>query len=176
MELAQVVALIADALKEFDSSRPVCKTPKRTFQPGIGPFGEPLLIKTLQGLLIQKGYPSTTHRTPDLMIGSEWALEFKIVRPFGDNGNEAENWSVNLLHPYRGNVSSIGDAYKLLDYQTAARKAVLVLAYEHETVAETRRTIAQVLRSDSWLSVQFAVGQKSRGKQKRSGASRASSS
>jgi hypothetical protein len=132
MDLAEVVILIADSLKEFDSSRPVCKTPKRMFQPGIGPFGEPLLIKRLQGLLTDKGYPATTHRTPDLMIRDEWAVEFKIVRPFGDNGKEAENWSVNLLHPYRGNISAIGDAYKLLDYQKAARKAVFVVGYEHD--------------------------------------------
>src|SRR6058998_405930 len=33
--------------------------------------------------------------------------------PFGDNGKEAENWSVNLLHPYEGNVSTIGDCCKL---------------------------------------------------------------
>jgi hypothetical protein len=71
MELADVVTLIADTLKEFDSSKPVCKTPKGIFQPGIGPFGEPLLIKKLQDLLTRKGYLSTTHRTPDLMIGSE---------------------------------------------------------------------------------------------------------
>jgi len=42
------------------------------------------------------------------------ALEFKIARPFGDNGKEAENWSVNLPHPYAGNVSVIGDCLKLL--------------------------------------------------------------
>ena len=59
-------------------------------------------------------------------------------------GRRAENWSVNLLHPYRGNVSSIGDAYKLLDYQTSARKAVFVLAYEHKTV---RIPVEPLLRS-----------------------------
>jgi hypothetical protein len=132
MDLAQVVALNANSLKDFDSSEPVCKTPKRIFKPGIGPFGEPLLIKKLQGLLTDKGYTCTTQRTPDLLIGTEWALEFKIARPFGDIGKEAENWSVNLLHPYKGNVSSIGDTYKLLDYHKTAKKAVFVLGYEHD--------------------------------------------
>jgi hypothetical protein len=37
-----------------------------------------------------------TKRTPDLLIPGAWALEFKLARPFGDNGKEAENWSVNL--------------------------------------------------------------------------------
>ena len=56
---------------------------------------------------------------------------FKIARPFGDNGKEAENWSVNLLHPYRGNVSTIGDCYKLLELESKERKAVAVIGYEH---------------------------------------------
>lgn len=42
---------------------------------------------------------------PDVLVPNRWALEFKIVRPFGDNGIEAERWSQNLLHPYPGNVS-----------------------------------------------------------------------
>jgi hypothetical protein len=68
-----------------------------------------------------------------LLIPNEWAIEVKIARPYGDNGKEAENWSVNLLHPYRGNTSSIGDCYKLLSLTTAERKAVLVIGYEHAT-------------------------------------------
>ncbi len=66
-----------------------------------------------------------------MLIPGKWALEFKIARPFGDNGKEAENWSVNLLHPYEGNVSSIGDCYKLLTLGGKERKAVVVIAYEH---------------------------------------------
>jgi hypothetical protein len=66
-----------------------------------------------------------------LLIPNEWAIEVKIARPFGDNGKEAENWSVNLLHPYRGNTSSIGDCYKLLSLPAPERKAVLVVGYEH---------------------------------------------
>lgn len=58
-------------------------------------------------------------------------IEFKITRPFGDNGKEAENWSVNLLHPYPGNVSTIGDCYKLLKLPGPERKAVVVIGYEH---------------------------------------------
>jgi hypothetical protein len=118
IQLHDLVALIADGLKELDASGPVFKH----FNPGIGPFGEPQLIKKLSELLIKKGYPCNTRRTPDLLVGAEWALEFKIVRPFGDNGKEAENWSVNLLHPYRGSVSAIGDAWKLIGLEAAARK------------------------------------------------------
>jgi hypothetical protein len=38
---------------------------------------------------------------------------------------------VNLLHPYPGNVSAIGDCHKLLALPGDERKAVVVLGYEH---------------------------------------------
>ncbi|HSH77427.1 MAG TPA: hypothetical protein VLA19_02725, partial [Herpetosiphonaceae bacterium] len=70
---------------------------------------------------------------PDLEIGTDdWAIEFKIARPFGDNGLEAENWSVNLLHPYPGNTSSIGDAIKLQTLQGFRNRSVFVIGYEHD--------------------------------------------
>ncbi|MFC2006056.1 hypothetical protein ACFLVG_03760, partial [Chloroflexota bacterium] len=50
---------------------------------------------------------------------------------FGDNGNEAENWSVNLLHPYSGNTSTIGDCLKLTKLGCPERLAVAVIGYEH---------------------------------------------
>jgi hypothetical protein len=128
MQLNDLVTLVADTLKDFDASKPVFKT----FQAGIGPFGEPQLVKNLKELLTKKGCPCKTAKTPDLMVDSEWALEFKIVRPFGNNNKEAENWSVNLLHPYRGNISAIGDAFKLVSFPTDARKAVFIIGYEHQ--------------------------------------------
>jgi hypothetical protein len=60
------------------------------------------------------------------------ALSFKIVRPFGDNGKEAENWTVNLLHPYSGNVSLIGDALKLIQLPNYQHKGLFVIGYEHD--------------------------------------------
>jgi hypothetical protein len=106
----------------------------REFQPGVGPFGEPQLVKqiaTYLNTLTKYGGAVRTKRCPDLLIPNEWAIEVKITRPYGDNGKEAENWSVNLLHPYRGNTSSIGDCYKLLRLPKHERKAVLVVGYEH---------------------------------------------
>ncbi len=38
---------------------------------------------------------------------------------------------MNLLHPYPGNVSSIGDCYKLLNLTGVERRAVVVIGYEH---------------------------------------------
>ena len=59
------------------------------------------------------------------------ALEIKLVRPFGDNGKPAENWSVNLLHPYAGNASAIGDCLRLEAWEGLERRACVAIGYEH---------------------------------------------
>jgi hypothetical protein len=130
MKLEDVVSEIANALAHIDMTR----LPFRVFQPGVGPYGEPQLIKLVAAylnLLPEFNGSVRTKRTPDLLIPNGWAMEFKITRPFGDNGREAENWSVNLLHPYAGNTSTIGDCYKLARLQCDGRKAVIVIVYEH---------------------------------------------
>ena len=53
------------------------------------------------------------------------------VRPFGDNGVEAEHWSENALHPYPGNVRSLGDSIKLIESGFPERKAIVIFGYEH---------------------------------------------
>jgi hypothetical protein len=67
----------------------------------------------------------------DFVLPGEWAVEVKLARPFGDNGKPAERWSENLLYPYPGNTSSLGDALKLLHSGFLERKALLVVGYEH---------------------------------------------
>ena len=130
MDLNEILIDITDAIVAIDDSRQSF----RTFQPGVGPYGEPQLVKLIATRLnrLPKYHGAArTMRTPDLLLPNEWAAEFKIARPFGDNGNEAENWSVNLLHPYPGNVSTIGDCYKLRKYSGPERRAIMVIGYEH---------------------------------------------
>jgi hypothetical protein len=130
LELDDLVADAADAIFRADARREAF----RKSQPGIGPFGEPQLVKLIADELNQdRKYEgkARTKRSSDLLIPKQWAIEVKIARPFGDNGKQAENWSVNLLHPYAGNVSTIGDCLKLLAYSGPERKAVLVIGYEH---------------------------------------------
>jgi hypothetical protein len=130
MELKQVITDVGAALKTIDR----CGVAFKTFQEGVGPYGEPQLLRSvaeyLNGLSLY-GASVQTKRTPDLLIPQHWALEFKIARPFGDNGKEAENWSVNLLHPYPGHASLIGDCIKLEGFGGVERKAVVVIGYEH---------------------------------------------
>jgi hypothetical protein len=130
MELEQVVNDLGAAMVMIDQ----CGVPFKQFQPGVGPYGEPQpLAAVAQHLNNLPAYDRTvrTKRTPDLLIPGQWALEVKLVRPFGDNGRQAENWFVNLLHPYEGNVSLIGDCLKLQQLGGAERKGVVAIGYEH---------------------------------------------
>ena len=124
----QLTRIIADELKKFDSEEPKY----RDYGNGIGPYGEPTLVKEISNRLFSKGYPSQTKQSPDMAIGEQWGIEFKIVRPFGDNGDPAEHWSQNLLHPYRGNVSLMGDALKLKEEDKFPDKCIFAICFEHE--------------------------------------------
>src|SRR5688500_2689769 len=130
MELERIVGDVADGLVALDR----CGVPFKGFQCGAGPYGEPQLVgRVARYLNTMADYSAraVTKRIPDLRRPGLWALEFKIARPFGDNGHEAEDWSVNLLHPYEGNVSAIGDALKLSRLPGPERRAVIVVGYEH---------------------------------------------
>jgi hypothetical protein len=131
VELSTFVDDFADALAEIDRSR-VCH---KQFQPGIGPFGEADAIRSALAELKKQHSDrysrAVTKRSPDLLIPNSWALELKIIRPFGDNGMPAEHWSENALHPYPGNTSSLGDCLKLIGAGLQERKGVVIFGYEH---------------------------------------------
>jgi hypothetical protein len=131
LSLEELAADFADALKSVDDDRLAHKR----FSPGVGPYGESEAVRAALSKL-RRAKPSVyadaaIKRAPDLLIPREWAVEFKIVRPFGDNGLPAEHWSENLLHPYSGNTSSLGDCLKLLGSGFSERKAVIIFGYEH---------------------------------------------
>jgi hypothetical protein len=127
----QLAVDFADALKSVDADQLAHKR----FSPGVGPYGEADAVRAALSKL-QIGKPSVYSRAvikrlPELLIPRQWAVEFKIARPFGDNGRPAEHWSENLLHPYSGNTSSLGDCLKLLSSAIAERKGVIIFGYEH---------------------------------------------
>jgi hypothetical protein len=142
LSLGDIVGDFAEAFKAMDETRPQGASRTRTYRPGIGPLTEADAInRALQCLrestrstnyvdASPKRYPSSRQQC-DLVIPGEWAIEFKLLRPFGDNGAEAEHWSENALHPYPGNVSSIGDSFKLIESGFPERKAVVIFGYEH---------------------------------------------
>jgi hypothetical protein len=138
MELSILIADFASALAEVDSTNPVGSSGR--FKPGCGPLTESevttLILRRLRennaaySHAAPKRYPSGRAEC-DFVLSGEWAVEVKLARPFGDNGKPAERWSENLLYPYPGNTSSLGDCLKLLSSGFPERKAVLVIGYEH---------------------------------------------
>ncbi|MHC4563858.1 MAG: hypothetical protein ACYS8X_13955 [Planctomycetota bacterium] len=129
----------------------------RHYQAGIGPFTESkALEKTVEWLKRHKAptyartgpkpYPES-RRKCDLVIPSQWALEVKLARPFGDNDQEDEHWFENLLYPYPkkfNNDSSVSDYYKLFESGFSERKGILVFGYEH---SEPRIPLERAIRA-----------------------------
>ncbi len=142
LSLNRVVEDFAEAFEAVDATRPQGVSRTRTYRPGIGPLTEADAVdKALRYLQVEmqraeyqnaspKRYPNSRQEC-DLVIPDEWAIEVKLLRPFGDNGKETEHWSENVLHPYRGNVSSIGDCIKLIESEFSERRAIVVFGYEH---------------------------------------------
>ena len=102
MKREVLITDIADTLVEIDLSG----VPFKSYQPGVGPHGEPQLPAKVANQLddlpkYDRG--ARTKWTPDLLLPGG-AVEFKLARPFGDNGKQAEKWSANLLHSYEDNV------------------------------------------------------------------------
>ena len=140
--LERIVREFAKALAVVDSEKPQGASRTRTYQPGVGPLTEAEAVSRAYRYLMEKVDPKLYSRASsrtypagrqkcDLVIQDEWAIEFKLIRPFGDNGKPAEHWSENILYPYRGNISSIGDCIKLATSGFPERKAIVVFGYEH---------------------------------------------
>ncbi len=139
--LDKIVHDFAAAFKAVDTTAPQGSSKSRIYQPGIGPLPEADAITRALAHLRQvdpitygsaspQPYPAK-RQACDLVIPGHWALEFKLLRPYGDNGVEAEHWSENVLHPYPGNTSSISDCLKLIQSGFKERKGIIVFGYEH---------------------------------------------
>ena len=93
LSLGEVISDFADAFKAVDETRPQGASRRRTYRPGIGPLTEAdALNRVLQHLkegtrpsyyrdASPKRYPSSRKQC-DLVIPGEWAIEFKLLRPF----------------------------------------------------------------------------------------------
>lgn len=141
MEMQEIVSHFARALKQVDADAP--REPDKPYKAGIGPLKENTLVRLISEKMHQSSpttfkeltsiaYPGLRNRC-DLSINQEWVFEIKLARPFGDNGKEAENWSMNVLHPYAGNASAIGDCLKLKNSSFESRKGIVIIGYEHST-------------------------------------------
>ncbi|HEX2839324.1 MAG TPA: hypothetical protein VHN77_14495 [Phycisphaerales bacterium] len=138
--IRDIVTDFALALKEVDATAP--REDKKAFRPGIGPlteaFGTRLALEYMSNRQADRYVGAKPERYPgqrttcDAVFG-DWAVEFKLLRPFGDNGKPAENWIENALYPYPGNVSALGDLFKLSTHKLRPRSGVVLYGFEHVT-------------------------------------------
>ena len=142
VEMTDLVKDFAAAFKAVDKAIPIGRSKTREYKPGIGPLTEnEAVTKAVAWLRSAKSgaysearpmpYPKS-RQVCDMVLPGEWAIELKLIRPFGDNGIEAEHWSENVLHPYPGNISAIGDALKLTNSGFQERLGIVVFGYEHK--------------------------------------------
>jgi hypothetical protein len=143
MPLRNILENLAQGLLEFDLAEPIY----RNYNPGVGPHPEVEQIRSainrvnnpgnpLYGAITEAPYPNTNAQC-DLLIPEEYAIEFKLLRPLGDNGREnSTQWFSDVVCPLSGNRSAIGDCLKLINSGFAVRKAVVLIAYYPATDEE----------------------------------------
>jgi hypothetical protein len=150
MDLGRFVADFAKALERADARSPVAvnQRSKQTFLPGIGPHPEAASMALVMKEMAQVdpdryvrfqssvAYPDAPRRKCDLCLGLapdwEWAIEAKLLRLLGDNGQPNDNLLMHILSPYPEHRSALTDCEKLLGSGLGARKAVMIFGYDSD--------------------------------------------
>jgi hypothetical protein len=149
LELGTLVSHFAAAMVTADAPRPTAinARSKEGFKPGIGPHSEAqtiaLVVRELESSQpsLYEGrigtgiaYPNTPRQKCDLCIGVapvwEWAIEVKMLRILGDNGQVNDNILMHILSPYAEHRSAVTDCSKLLRSTLGHRKGILIFCYE----------------------------------------------
>lgn len=145
-----IVADFAKAIERADSRRPIAvnQRSREPFGPGIGPHAESAAITLVMTELqtsqparypsFETGvsYPALKRQKCDLCLGTapswDWAIEIKLLRFLGDNGQPNDNILMHILSPYPEHRSALTDCSKLLRSGIAGRKAILIYGFESE--------------------------------------------
>jgi hypothetical protein len=149
LNLDQFVTDCATAVEAVDARRPVARNARTAleFLPGIGPHSEAATIGLIMDELARRDpshyasfasgvpYPLAPRQKCDLCLGdpASWALEFKLLRLLGDNGNANDNMLMHILSPYPQHRSALTDCDKLASSGFTARKGIVILGYETAT-------------------------------------------
>ena len=150
MELSKFTADFAAGLYAADRRSPVAinQRSKASFKPGIGPHTESAATTLIMAELALANpglYQQYSLNVPygngrrkcDVCLGEspdwEWAIEIKLLRFLGDNGQPNDNILMHILSPYPEHRSALTDCEKLLASGLAGRKAILVYGFQSET-------------------------------------------
>ena len=140
--LRRFVVDFADALQAVDRAGPVGRSSSRVARPGVGPLQERQAVRLAAAEMAERSpayagiasgrYPGAILEC-DLVIPGQWAVEVKMARPFSDDDTQSDHWTENLLHPYAGTTSAVGDALKLQSLDAGLSKAIVIYGFEHAT-------------------------------------------
>lgn len=148
--LRQHAEAFAAAMYTVDAGRPVAlnRRSKQPYLPGIGPHTERDTVRLVAHALeqvdassrqvrlrLEDPYPNNPRTKCDLVVGADptpdWAVEAKMLRLLGDNGKPNDNMLMHVISPYPKHRSAITDCLKLAGTSLAARKCLLIFAYDH---------------------------------------------
>ncbi len=149
IELGRFVEEFARSLAAVDARLPVAINQRSgaAFRPGIGPHSEAAAVSLVMADLQTALHPALEYRCSvpyisgsrqrcDLCLGREpiwdWAIELKLLRFLGDNGQLNDNILMHILSPYSAHRSALSDCTKLITSGLAARKAVLIYGFESD--------------------------------------------
>ena len=148
MDLADFARDFADGIKAVDARAPVAinQRSKAAFAAGIGPHSESATVDLVMAHLAairpdrysafvcSVRCPNAPRQKCDLCLGVDpdwqWAIEIKLLRLLGDNGQPNDNMLMHILSPYPAHRSALTDCTKLLGSGLRGRKAVVIYGYE----------------------------------------------
>lgn len=151
VNLSTIVGDFALGLREVDARRPTAINlrSKVPFRPGIGPHTEAATVALVMAELAAASpekyrehrlgvpYPNAPRQKVDLCIGMppewDWAIEVKLLRFLGDNGQPNDNMLMHILSPYPEHRSALTDCRKMLSTRLARENAIVIYGFESET-------------------------------------------
>ena len=113
----------------------------RVYKPGIGPYSEDRAVD----LILAEMKTSNTHaygrlacrvpyaksrQTCDVVLPSEWMIEVKMARFYGDNSKPDDTSLKDLLSPFDVDHSALSDCTKLAAADGPARKAIVIYGFD----------------------------------------------
>ena len=122
------------------------RRPEIKYSPGIGPFQEKKLIELVtnemknqnqifNNILLEEKYPNFSRKKLDIFWPNEevnYYIEAKAMRRLRNNGNPEEFIMVDLLSPYEGDGSVLGDIKKLKNSGFEGEKVILIYGYDYD--------------------------------------------
>ena len=158
--LSEFVAQFAAALNAADGRRPIAVSPRsgRIYQPGIGPHPEDRAVDLIVAELavlqpgwsfaLRRCYPGS-EQTCDLLWGDprNWAIEIKMFRPNGDNGNPDDTAIKDILSPFASDRSALSDCRKIAESDIAPNRSILIYGFD-----DTRKPLRDMITAFETLA------------------------